>query len=68
MGFVDIIIEPGLQNYDYAATQIIIEMAGGLVTDWKGKDLSLKSDARLLACSNKKLHQLVLEEITQAIN
>jgi len=68
MGFVDIIIEPGLQNYDYAATQIIIEMAGGLVTDWKGQDLNLRSDARLLACSNKKLHQLVLKEITQAIN
>lgn len=68
MGFVDIIIEPGLQNYDYAATQIIIEMAGGVVSDWQGKDLNLKSDARLLACSNPELHQLVLNEINKAIN
>ena len=68
MGFVDIIIEPGLQNYDYAATQIIIEMAGGVVTDWQGNDLNLKSDARLLACSNLNLHQLVLKEINKAIS
>ncbi len=60
-GFVDIVIDPGLKVYDYAALLPIIEMAGGIVTDWRGKDLELKSNVKLIACGNKELHQKVLK-------
>jgi inositol-phosphate phosphatase/L-galactose 1-phosphate phosphatase/histidinol-phosphatase len=60
-GFVDLIIEPELKVYDYAALIPIIEMAGGVVTDWNGNDLELKSNVRLIACANKELHQKVLK-------
>lgn len=60
-GFVDVIIEPELKVYDYAALIPIIEMAGGVVTDWEGKPLDLRSPVRLAACANKELHEKVLE-------
>lgn len=60
-GFVDIVIDPGLKVYDYAALLPIIEMAGGVVSDWQGNDLELKSDVRLVACANEGLHKKVLE-------
>ncbi len=62
-GFVDIIIEPELKVYDYAALVPIIKMAGGIVTDWEGNDLGLKSPVRLAASANKELHEKVLKII-----
>lgn len=64
-GFIDIVLDPGLQVYDYAALIPVIEEAGGIVTDWEGKDLGLKSDVRLVACGNKELHAKVLEVLNQ---
>ena len=63
-GLVDIVIDPGLKVYDYAALIPIIEMAGGVVSDFAGNDLELKSNVKLVACANKKLH----EEVLQVIN
>jgi len=60
-GFVDIVIDPGLKVYDYAALLPIIEMAGGVVSDWEGKDLELKSNIKLVACATKELHEKVLK-------
>jgi len=60
-GFVDLIIEPELKVYDYAALIPIIEMAGGVVTNWNGEDLKLKSQVRLIACANRELHEKVLK-------
>ncbi len=60
-GFVDIVIDPGLQVYDYAALLPIIRMAGGVVSDWQGNDLNLKSDVKLVACANKELHEKVIK-------
>ncbi len=60
-GFVDIVLDPGLKIYDYAATMPIVEMAGGITTDWQGNNPKLKSGVKLLACANKKLHEKVLK-------
>lgn len=60
MGCVDVVIDPGLKVYDYAALIPIIEMAGGVVSDWQGNDLNLKSDIKLLASANKELHEKLL--------
>lgn len=54
-GFIDIIVEPNLQIYDYAALIPIIKMAGGFVGDYENYDLELKSDLKFMACANKKL-------------
>jgi inositol-phosphate phosphatase / L-galactose 1-phosphate phosphatase / histidinol-phosphatase len=57
-GFVDIIIEHGLNNYDFLALVPIIESAGGVITDWEGKRLNINSDGRVIAASSKYLHNL----------
>ncbi|MBP7710579.1 MAG: histidinol-phosphatase [Rickettsiales bacterium] len=62
-GFIDVVLDPGLKVYDYAALQPIIEMAGGVVTDWEGNDLELKSGVKLLASANAELHQKMLKLI-----
>lgn len=62
-GFVDIVIDPGLKVYDYAALLPIIENAGGIITDWQGNDPKLKSNVKLVACGTKELHEKVLKAI-----
>lgn len=60
-GFVDIIVEPNLKVYDYAALIPIIKMAGGAIGDWVDEDLGLRSHVKLLACCNEILYQKVTE-------
>lgn len=36
MGQIDLVIEAGLNPFDYAAPQALIEAAGGVVTNWQG--------------------------------
>lgn len=62
-GFVDIVIDPGLKVYDYAALLPIIKMAGGIVTDWEGNEMKLESNVRLVACATKELHTQVLKAL-----
>lgn len=65
-GFIDIIIDPGLKVYDYAALLPIIKMAGGIVTDWQGNDPQLKSNVKLLACGDKELHRKILLKLNSS--
>ncbi len=58
-GYLDIVIEPNLQVYDYAALLPIIRAAGGKVGDWQGFDLDLRSDIKLLACATPQLYSKV---------
>ncbi len=60
-GFIDIIIEPSLKIYDYAALIPIIKMAGGFVGDWHGNELKLESDGRIIACGSEALYRKVIE-------
>jgi inositol-phosphate phosphatase/L-galactose 1-phosphate phosphatase/histidinol-phosphatase len=61
LGYIDIIIETGLNNYDYLALIPIIEGAGGIITDWSGKKLNLNSKGQILACGDKRVHEEILK-------
>lgn len=63
-GCVDIVIDPTMQVYDYAALVPIIEMSGGVITDWQGNDLNLQSDVNVVASGNRVLHEKVLKILT----
>ena len=63
-GFVDIIFEPELKVYDFAALIPIIKQAGGFIGDWHGNEIELKSNTKLLACSTKELYDEVIKLIT----
>jgi inositol-phosphate phosphatase/L-galactose 1-phosphate phosphatase/histidinol-phosphatase len=59
-GFADIVVEAGLKPYDYASLVPVVEGAGGVITGWDGEALTLASDGRVLASSNKTLHNAAL--------
>jgi 3'(2'), 5'-bisphosphate nucleotidase len=57
--------------WDHAAGSLIVEEAGGRVTDMHGKSLDLASDVRMrenrgVVASNSTLHQVVLTALAQA--
>jgi inositol-phosphate phosphatase / L-galactose 1-phosphate phosphatase / histidinol-phosphatase len=47
-GYVDLVLETGLQPYDYMALVLVVEGAGGCITDWKGRPLSINTPVRCL--------------------
>ncbi len=55
-GHCDLVVECGLQPYDFAALVPVIEAAGGIVTDWAGEALTLRSEGRVLAAATRALH------------
>lgn len=62
-GHVDVIIETGLKAHDFCALVPIVEAAGGVITDFENKALTLHSTGNVVAASSKKIHQLVIEEM-----
>ncbi len=60
MGQIDIIIEQGLNNFDFMALVPIVKAAGGVITDWSGKELDINSNGKVLACGDAELHKKIL--------
>ena len=61
MGFIDVIIEAGLQPWDIQALIPIIENAGGVVSTWAGAPA--QDGGRVVACGDRRLHAAVLEAL-----
>ncbi len=59
-GTIDLVVETGLQPYDYLGPTGLIEAAGGIVTDWEGRPLGLESDGRVVAAATPELHRQAL--------
>jgi inositol-phosphate phosphatase/L-galactose 1-phosphate phosphatase/histidinol-phosphatase len=59
-GFIDLVLEAGLKPYDFCAMVPIVEGAGGVATDWRGADLDLASDGRVLVAGDRAAHQAAL--------
>ncbi len=55
-GWIDLVVEAGLGVYDYLALVPVVEGAGGIMSDWQGKALSLQSDGRVVACGDRRCH------------
>ena len=57
----DVVVEADLGLYDYCALVPIVEGAGGVMTDWYGRRLTLENHerckGRVVACANKELHR-----------
>jgi len=63
MGFVDIVTETNLNEWDMASHVPIIENAGGIVTDWQGKPLRFDGQVGIetaIATANPALHAQAL--------
>ncbi|MDB5732102.1 MAG: hisN [Variovorax sp.] len=55
-GTIDLVVESGLQPYDFLGPAGLIEAAGGIVTDWRGRPLGLDSGGRVVAAATPALH------------
>lgn len=63
MGRTDLAIDAGLKVYDYAPFVPIIEGAGGMITDWSGRPITLQSGSRVLAAGDARRHAAALAVI-----
>lgn len=62
-GHVDLVCEASLGTYDFCALAPVIKGAGGIITDWSGAPISMKTDGRVLAAGDKTLHTLALKAL-----
>jgi inositol-phosphate phosphatase/L-galactose 1-phosphate phosphatase/histidinol-phosphatase len=61
MGLIDLIVEADLDVHDFTALVPVIEGAGGRVTDWQGAALTPRSDGRIVAAGDLRVHQSALK-------
>jgi inositol-phosphate phosphatase / L-galactose 1-phosphate phosphatase / histidinol-phosphatase len=62
-GRIDLCFDTRLHVHDFACYRPIIEGAGGMVTDWEGRPLTLSSGTHVLAAGSKALHAALLDAI-----
>ena len=63
-GHVDLVVENSLKLYDFAALAPVVKGAGGLITDWKGRELEMNSDGSVLAAGDVAIHRAALAILT----
>ena len=51
---IDMIIEANMKPWDYMAQVTLIKEAGGIISDWSGKPLKVKSDGKVIAAKSEK--------------
>lgn len=64
-GHVDLVVESQLQPYDFMALIGVVEGAGGVISDWDGKPLTINSGNQVIAAATPKLHAQALEYLAQ---
>lgn len=64
-GWYDGFYEYSLKPWDIAAGALIVQEAGGKVSDWQGRDNWLQSEQ--LAAGNKRVHPFLLEAIRETV-
>jgi myo-inositol-1(or 4)-monophosphatase len=55
LGLVDVVVEATLKPWDWAALVPVIEGAGGRMTDWRGRTLTLESPGHVIAVGDAAL-------------
>lgn len=62
-GFLDVIVEAGLDSYDFAALVPVVTGAGGVMTDWAGAPLTLASAGDVVAAGDLRVHAATLAHL-----
>lgn len=62
-GHIDVVMESDMKPYDMMALVPVVTSAGGVVTDWEGNSINIKSGFTILATSNKRIHEECLKII-----
>lgn len=59
-GHIDVVMEADLKPYDYLALAPVIEAAGGVITDWSGNPLGMRSGGQVVATASAELHRAIM--------
>ena len=59
-GHIDAVVDYDLKPYDYLALSMVIQSAGGVITDWQGNKLDMNSKGDVVAAATVELHQSLL--------
>ena len=62
-GQIDAVVDYNLQPYDYLPVVPVVEAAGGIITDWDRKALTLESDGRVVAAASGEIHEALLKAV-----
>jgi inositol-phosphate phosphatase/L-galactose 1-phosphate phosphatase/histidinol-phosphatase len=65
-GFADLQVDAQMGIHDYLAAVPVVEGAGGIMTDWSGRRLTLASGDRTIAAGDPRLQQQVLAMLSSA--
>lgn len=56
-GCIDAVVESGLSAHDMMALRPVVEGAGGVMTDWSGNPVTLRSDGGVVACGDERIYK-----------
>lgn len=62
-GRIDAVASDGFHLHDYAALDAIVRNAGGTMTDWAGRRLTMTSDRSVLAAGDARVHAELLARL-----
>lgn len=62
-GWIDVVLEADLKPYDFLPLTLIVEQAGGKISDWQGRALTKYSNGQVLASANADLHRQALAHL-----
>jgi myo-inositol-1(or 4)-monophosphatase len=60
-GHLDVVVESGLDDHDFLPMVVLIDEAGGVITDWHGRPLGPDSGGDVIAAATPALHAQALE-------
>jgi len=64
-GLIDICLNgDDLDAYDICALCPVVQEAGGTISDWMGRPLSLASSGAIAASASRELHAVVLDKLS----
>ena len=56
-GFVDLVVEATMNTVDYLPLVAVVQGAGGVITDWQGRLLTLDSPGQVIAAGDPARHR-----------
>ncbi|MBI3708725.1 MAG: histidinol-phosphatase [Proteobacteria bacterium] len=59
-GYADLVVEAELKTHDWAAIVPVVKGAGGVMTDWQGRELDFAADGRMLVAGDPRAHAQAL--------
>ncbi len=67
-GGLDAVIETGLKAHDFAALIPVVRGAGGSISDWQGRELTLASSGQVLAVAHPLLKSRLSQRLSAALD